>query len=136
MYIREDSPKVLQRFGPQLGLFSISHYIWNKIHDASEDTVRHYPYAPYLMHVIEQVTGIWFPTDVKHKKLKITNKMFKTAKKALEEARKGKATGASTSHASSQSSSEEPLSSSSGKKKPCLLKFCMTYIFGQCCAAA
>ena len=33
------------------------------IHDASEDPVRHLPYAPYIMHVIEQLPGIQFPID-------------------------------------------------------------------------
>ena len=53
-----DSHKVLQRFGDDFDKFSISCYIWNKIHDTSEDPVRHLPYAPYIMHVIEQVLGI------------------------------------------------------------------------------
>ena len=36
--------------------------------------MRHLPYAPYLMHVIEQVSGIRFPIDSQHKLLKISNK--------------------------------------------------------------
>ena len=57
-YLRDDSQKVLDRFGLDFDKFSISRYIWNKIHSVSEDLVKHYPYAPYLMHVIEQVSGI------------------------------------------------------------------------------
>ena len=73
-YLCDDSQKVLQCFGEDFDKFSISRYIWNKIHDASEDPMRHLPYAPYLMHVIEQVSGIRFPIDSNHKLLKISNK--------------------------------------------------------------
>jgi hypothetical protein len=52
-YLHDDSQKVLQRFGEDFDKFSVSRYIWNKIHDVSEDPVKHYPYAPYIMHVIE-----------------------------------------------------------------------------------
>ena len=62
-FLRDDSQKALQRFGDDFEQFSISRYIWNKIHDASEDPVRHLPYAPYIMHVIEQVSGIQFPIN-------------------------------------------------------------------------
>jgi hypothetical protein len=44
---------VLQRFGEDFDKFFVSRYIWNKIHDVSEDPMKHYPYAPYIMHVIE-----------------------------------------------------------------------------------
>jgi hypothetical protein len=47
-YLHDDSQKVLQRFGDDFEKFSISRYIWNKIHDASEDPMRHLPYAPIL----------------------------------------------------------------------------------------
>ena len=60
-YLRDDSQKVFQRFGEDFDKFSISRYIWNKIHDAREDPVRHLQYAPYLMHAIEQVSGIQSP---------------------------------------------------------------------------
>ena len=57
--------------------------IWNKIHDATEDPMRHLPYAPYIMHVIEQVSSIWFPIDTQHKLLKISNKTSITTAKEL-----------------------------------------------------
>jgi len=45
-FLCDDSQKVLQRFGDDFQRFSISRYIWNKIHDTTEDPVRHLPYAP------------------------------------------------------------------------------------------
>jgi hypothetical protein len=92
--------------------------------------------------VIEQVSGIQFPTDSSHKLLKIANKTSITATKELKKA-------TATSHASgsrfccgasppaaSHASSAEPLTSSSFGKKPSKFKFLMTYMFGQCCASA
>ena len=94
-FLHDDSQKVLQRFSDDVDKFSISRYIWYKIHDATEDPVRHYLYAPYLMHVIEQVLGIRFPTDSNHKLLKITNKTSITAARELKKkADKGKCKGA------------------------------------------
>ena len=147
-FLRDDSQKVLQRFGDDFEKFSISRYIWNKIHDATEDPVKHLPYAPYIMHVIEQVSGIRFPYDTQQKLLKISNKTSIIAARELREKgdaakAKGKGVlgsrswrGASPPTAIARSSSAEPLSSSSSGKKPNKFKFLMTYMFGQCCASA
>jgi hypothetical protein len=109
------------------------------------------PYEPYIMHVIEQVSGIWFPTDAQHKLLKLTNKMSILAARELKRAAKtakGRGKGVLTSHsrrggaspsaAPSRSTSAEPLtsSSSSKSKNPSKFKFLMNYMFGQCCASA
>ena len=135
---------MLQRFGDDFQKISISQYIWNKIHDATEDPVKHLPYAPYIMHVIEQVSGIRFPIDTQHNLLKISNKTSITAAKELKEKAaavqaKGKGVlgsrsrrGASPPAAAARSSSAEPLSSSSSGKKPNKFKFLMTYMFGHC----
>ena len=148
-FLRDDSQKVLERFGDEFQKFSISRYIWNKIHDATEDPVKHLPYAPYIMHVIEQVSGIRFPYDTQQKLLKISNKTSIIAARELREkadAAKARGKGASGSHSrrgastpavtAARSSSAEPLSSSSSRKKPNKFKFLMTYMFGQCCASA
>jgi len=140
-YLRDDSQKVLQRFGDDFQKFSISRYIWNKIHDATEDSVKHLPYAPYIMHIIEKVSGIHFPYDTQQKLLKISNKTSIIAARELREkadaARaRGKGASSARSHrgastpaaTAARSSSAEPLSSSSSGKKP--NKFLMTYMFG------
>ena len=94
-YLCDDSQKVLQRFVEDFDKFSINRYIWNKIHDASEDPMRHLPYAPYLMHVIEQLSGIQFPIDSNHKLLKISIKISITAARGLKKkANKAKGKGA------------------------------------------
>ena len=40
--------------------------MWNKIVDASVDPHKYLPYAPYLMHIIEQVTGMQFSHPCVH----------------------------------------------------------------------
>ena len=114
---------------------------------ASEDVVKHYPYAPFIMHIIEHVSGIHFPSDAPHKVLKLSNKTSLQAKTELEEASKGKGKGKGVSGSSSQASppcasrshlahSEEPQFSSSGGKPPSKFQFFMKYMFGACCASA
>ena len=111
--------------------------------------MKHLPYAPYIMHVIEQVSSIRFPIDTQHNLLKISNKTSITAAKELKmkcDATKAKGKGVlgSRSHrgasppaaAAARSSSAEPLSSYSSGKKPNKFKFLMAYMFGQCCASA
>jgi hypothetical protein len=55
--------------------------------------VKHYPYAAYIMHIIEHVSGIHFPIDNPNKVLKLSNKLSLQAKRKLEEATKGKGKG-------------------------------------------
>ena len=140
-FLHDDSQKVLQRFGDDFEKFSISRYIWKKIHDATEDPVKHLPYAPYIMHVIEQVSGIRFPIDSQHNLLKISNKTSVSTARELREKgavaiAKGKGVPGSRSHhgasppPASHSSSAKPHSSSFSTKKPNKFKFLMTYRFG------
>ena len=109
--------------------------------------MKHYPYAPYIMHIIEHASGIQFPIDNPHKVLKLSNMLSLQAKRELKEAAKGKGKGkgasGSTSHASPphasrsrRAHSEEPVSSSSsGSEPPSKFKFFMKYMFGACCAS-
>ena len=105
--------------------------------------MKHLPYAPYIMHVIEQVSGIRFPIDTQHNLLKISNKTSVAAARELREKHvvahaKGKGVsgshprrGASPPAIVARSTSVEPRSSSSSSgKKPSKFKFLMTYMFG------
>jgi hypothetical protein len=90
-HLHDNSQVVLDCFGDEFTKFSIRQYIWTKIFDASDqDVVKHYPYAPYIMHIIEHVSGIHFPIDNPHKVLKLSNKISLQVKRELEEAAKGK----------------------------------------------
>lgn len=58
------SRNLLNRFSREYcSPFSVSDLIWSAIHRVSKDSMKNFPYAPYLMHVIEEVFGIKFPKD-------------------------------------------------------------------------
>jgi hypothetical protein len=48
---------VLARFAPRGDKFNIPQFIWHELRLAMEDGRRRLPYAPYLMLMIERVTG-------------------------------------------------------------------------------
>lgn len=64
--IHHDAPKILVRFGVNGGRFSISDFMWTKIAEASVNPHKSLPYAPYIMHIIEQVVGHRFYHDCPH----------------------------------------------------------------------
>lgn len=66
IHIRLNAPKLWVRFGANGGRFSVSDFMWNKIEDAAVDPNKYLPYAPYLMHIIEQVVGQGFSHECKH----------------------------------------------------------------------
>jgi len=142
-YLWDDSPIVLDCFGKEFTKFSVSRYIWYKIYHASEDVVKHFPYAPYIMHVIDQVFDIKFPIGAPHVVLKTSNKTSLKARDELRDAATASHASGAYSHASplaasrsSHAASEEAPSSCSCKKPPSKFKFFMKYMFGACCASA
>jgi hypothetical protein len=61
---------VLSRF-PTSDKFNVTRFIWVELAYAMDDGRRSLPYAPYLMFMIERVTGMWFPKDCEHTTYKI-----------------------------------------------------------------
>jgi hypothetical protein len=53
--------------------FSVFDFIWWEIKAISEIPVKSCGYAPYIMHMIERVTGRTFGHDKKHHPLRIKN---------------------------------------------------------------
>jgi hypothetical protein len=49
--------------------FNAFDFIWNELRRVMDDSRKHLPYAPYMMYMIERVTKITFPKDVKHEPL-------------------------------------------------------------------
>jgi hypothetical protein len=54
---------VLARFALGGDKFNVPQFIWHELRLATEDGRKGLPYAPYLMFLIERVTGISFPKD-------------------------------------------------------------------------
>ena len=53
--------------------FSVFDFIWEEIKAISENPLKSCGYAPYIMHMIERVTGRTFGYDKEHQPLRIKN---------------------------------------------------------------
>ena len=62
---------VLARFSPGGEKFNVPHFMWQEIRVAMDDARKGLSYAPYLMFVIERVTGYQFVKNGLHEQYKI-----------------------------------------------------------------
>ena len=62
---------VLARFAPGGDRFNVPHFMWHELRNVMEDGTKGIPYAPYLMFMIERVTGYKFDKDGLHTVYKI-----------------------------------------------------------------
>jgi hypothetical protein len=53
--------------------FSVFDFIWEEIKAISESSLKSYGYTPYIIHMIERVTGWTFEWDKEHRPLQIKN---------------------------------------------------------------
>jgi hypothetical protein len=68
--LRYYAPNLLNRMAPDEEGFCIFDFIWNELRRAMNDPMKHLPYAPYLMYMIERVTNVCYPKDVVHEPLR------------------------------------------------------------------
>jgi hypothetical protein len=61
--------KLMRALSLEAPLFSAGDFIWQEIKNLSEDPRKICSYSPYIMHMIERVSRLTFPKDVKHKPL-------------------------------------------------------------------
>ena len=62
---------MLARFAPGGDKFNVPRFMWQEIQVAMDDARKGLPYAPYLMFVIERVTGYQFFKDGLHEQYNI-----------------------------------------------------------------
>ena len=74
---------VLARFAPRGDRFNVPHFMWREMRNAMEDGRKEMPYAPYLMFMIERVTGYKFDKDGLHTVYKIEKTFASGASKAV-----------------------------------------------------
>ena len=74
---------VLARFAPKGDRFNVPHFIWRELRIAMDDGRKGLPYAPYLMFMIERVTGYKFDKDGLHTVYKIEKTQASGANKAV-----------------------------------------------------
>jgi hypothetical protein len=54
-------------------IFSVFDFIWEEIKAISESPLKSCGYAPYILHMIERVSGHTFRCDKEHHPLRIKN---------------------------------------------------------------
>jgi hypothetical protein len=64
--LRRFAPNLLARMLPGTKPFSVSKFIWFNLIEVIESGKCNLPYAPYIMYMIEMVSGISFKKDVEH----------------------------------------------------------------------
>ena len=69
--IADYSRNLLHRMAPDARPFSVFDFIWCEIWSVGERPLKGCGFPPYIMHMIEQVTGHTFEYDKVHKALKI-----------------------------------------------------------------
>jgi hypothetical protein len=115
---------VLARFAPRGDRFNVPRFMWREPRIAMDDGRKGLPYAPYLMFMIERVTGYKFEKDGLHTVYKIE---------------KTQASGASRAMRLSPSVEDIPKSSRSRSRKGNKMKKFgkwLKAIFGKCTYAA
>jgi hypothetical protein len=70
--VADYSRNLLHRMAPDARSFSIFDFIWCEIQSVGERPLKGCGFAPYIMHMIEQVIGHQFDYDKSHKILKIS----------------------------------------------------------------
>jgi hypothetical protein len=64
--LRRFAPNLIARLLPGAKPFSVSKFIWFNLAEVTESAKCNLPYAPYIMYLIEMVSGISFKKDVEH----------------------------------------------------------------------
>ena len=70
--LRKYAKNLLARMAPGSDAFSVSRFIWAELSDSLYDARNDLPYAPYIMYIIERVSGIEFKKDMEHRPYKLT----------------------------------------------------------------
>jgi len=71
--LRKYAKNLLARMALGSDAFSISRFIWAELSDSLDDAKNDLPYAPYIMYIIERVSGIEFKKDVEHRPYRLTH---------------------------------------------------------------
>ena len=70
--LRKYAKNLLAWMAPRSDAFSINRFIWAELSDSMDDARNYLPYAPYIMYIIERVSGIIFKKDVEHRPYRLT----------------------------------------------------------------
>jgi hypothetical protein len=64
--LRKYATNLIFKMLPGAKPFSVSHFIWFDLIRVMDNGIGNFPYAPYVMYIIEHVTGLIFKKDGEH----------------------------------------------------------------------
>jgi hypothetical protein len=137
LHLQHDAPKILIRFGANGGRFCVSDFMWYKIEEAANDPHKSLPYAPYLMHIIEQVVGYCFSYDCNHPPYNVRNLgPHLRSRGTLTATPSADPAGAGTSHSGGAPSSPPRASSEGRDRDGGAVKYALRKFFSYFCYKA
>jgi hypothetical protein len=72
-FLKKYIVNLLKMMMPDSKPFSVRKYIWFGLITTLKDGRNNFPYAPYMMYVIEMVSGLSFPKDYVHKSYQLAS---------------------------------------------------------------
>jgi hypothetical protein len=83
--LRRFAPNLLARMLPGAKPFSVSKFLWYNLVEVTESGKCNLPYAPYIMYLIEMVSGISFKKDVEHASYQVKQWQHQKKQQVVEE---------------------------------------------------
>jgi hypothetical protein len=83
--LRRFAPNLIARLLPGAKPFSVSKFIWFNLVEVTESGKCNLPYAPYIMYMIEMVSGISFKKDVEHASYQVKQWQHQKKQQVVEE---------------------------------------------------
>jgi hypothetical protein len=83
--LRRFAPNLIARLLPEARPFSVSKFIWFNLVEVTESGKCNLPYAPYIMYMIEMVSGISFKKDVEHASYQVKQWQHQKKQQVVEE---------------------------------------------------
>jgi hypothetical protein len=82
--LRGLATNLIARMLPGVAPFSVSKFIWHDLITSMENGVDNFPYAPYVMYIIELVTGYIFKKDCEHYSYQVKQWQYQKTEAAVQ----------------------------------------------------
>jgi hypothetical protein len=83
--LRRFAPNLIVRLLPGAQPFSVSRFVWFNLVEVTESGKCNLPYAPYIMYMIEMVSGVSFKKDVEHASYQVKQWQHQKKQQVVEE---------------------------------------------------
>jgi hypothetical protein len=83
--LRRFAPNLIARLLPGARPFSVSRFIWYNLVEVTKSGKCNLPYAPYIMYMIEMVSGVSFKKDAEHASYQVKQWQHQKKQQVIEE---------------------------------------------------